>query len=134
MKMSFLSCPRALPFYRIDSLHPPRHPVPAAVRRDTTQGISRSINRVELCLIFLNDDGLLTDMCQSYACVYPRRPTKPCSVFQHMRPFLYVDIRISDRVLPFSRVRDQGSLPPLIEIRGFLKAESDFVEFPMDRF
>jgi len=51
-----------------------------------------------------------------------------------MRHFLYVDIQMSDRVLPFSRVRDQGSLPQLIEICGFLKAESDCVEFPMDRF
>lgn len=51
-----------------------------------------------------------------------------------MRRFLYVGLRMSDRVLPFSRVRDQGPLPQMIEIRGFLKAESGCVEFPMDRF
>jgi hypothetical protein len=85
--MSFLSCPRALQFYRIESLHPPRYPVPATVHRDTIQEISCSISRVELCLSFLNGDGLLTCMCQSYACVYPRRPTKPCSGFQHMGSF-----------------------------------------------
>jgi len=51
-----------------------------------------------------------------------------------MRLFFYVDIRMSGRVLSFSCVRDQGSFPQLTEIRSFLKAESDCVEFPMDRF
>ena len=132
--MSFLSCLLALQFYRIESLRPLRSPVLATVHRDTIQGISCIISRVELCLSFLYGAGLLTFMCHSYACIYPRRPSKPCSGFQHMRCFRYVDIRMSLRLLPFSRVRDQGSLPQLIEIRGFVKAESDFLEFPMDRF
>jgi len=51
-----------------------------------------------------------------------------------MRRFLYVDIQMCARVLSFSRVRNQRSPPILIEIRGFLKAESDCVEFPVDRF
>ena len=36
-EMSLLSCPRARQLHHIESLHPPRHPVTAAVFRDTTE-------------------------------------------------------------------------------------------------
>jgi hypothetical protein len=90
LRVSFLSRPRGLQLYRIESLHPPRHPLPAAVHRDMIQGISCRISRVELFLISLTVIGLKLAMCQSYASLYPYRFINTYSRFQDMRSFLYI--------------------------------------------
>jgi hypothetical protein len=49
LEVFLLSCPRAWQLYRIESLHPLRHPMKSAVLRDVILYDSNKLMRKKLC-------------------------------------------------------------------------------------